>query len=194
MHNILCSDARRFYLDKVDGYATSFQQAVQLINDQYNYHVRQTRIKDYLNTIRIATFMEKGTTASDSLSKVYKLIVKLARQAPQAFRGEANKVEYLRNAVVGHHWAKEPLSRVGTMSLSFQQLHAELAASLQLDNDTKRAMKREKGGFPPEPSSNDVYFAGQGRYRQNFRRFPQNKGKSSSQKFNPLQVQGCFNC
>lgn len=68
-------------------------------------------------------------STTDALSKVYKLIVKLARQTPQAFRGDANKVEYLRSAAVGFQCAQEPLSRVGTMGLTFQQLHAELAAS-----------------------------------------------------------------
>lgn len=70
LHNLLSGDAKRFYLDKVDGIATTFQHAVQLINDEYNSHVRQTRIKDYLNTLRVSTFVEKGLTASDSLSKV----------------------------------------------------------------------------------------------------------------------------
>ena len=191
LHNLLRGDAKRFYLDKVDGYASSFQQAVQMIHDEYNSHVRQTRIKDYLNTIRVSNFMEKGISATDALSKVYQLIVKLARQAPQSFRGDVNKVEYLRNAVVGHGWAKEPLSRVGTMSLTFQQLHAELAASLQLENDTQRAIQRDKGNHMKDNQPYQVNFFGQGRYK---RRTSAPRFRTPQNKFNPLNIQGCFNC
>ena len=196
LHNLLRGDAKRFYLDKVDGYATGFQQAVQIINDEYNSYVRQTRIKDYLNALRISVFMEKGLSASDSLSKVYKIIVKLSRQAPQAFRGDANKVEYLRNAVVGYHWAKEPLSRVGTMHLTFQQLHAELAASLQLETDTNRAMNKMKArNVNADETYHDINFMGQGRYRYRARR-PQNFTRTNNpkQRPDPLKIQGCFNC
>lgn len=194
LHNLLCGDAKRFYLDKVDGYATSFQQAVQMVSDEYNSHVRQTRIKDYLNAIRVTSFMDKGLSETEALSKVYKLIVKLARQAPQAFRGDANKVEYLRNAVVGHSWAKEPLSRVGTMSLTFQQLHAELAASLQLEKDTQRAISRDNSSHTTNSGGADTHFTGQGRYRQNFRPVANRRAQNNKPRINPLQLQGCFNC
>lgn len=198
LHNLLHGDAKRFYLDKIDGYATGFQQAVAMVNEEYNSHVRQTRIKDYLNAIRVRSFMNKGVSESDSLSKVYKLIVKLSRQAPQAFRGDANKVEYLRNAVVGFPWAKEPLSRVGTMGLTFQQLHAELAASLQLENDTNQAKSNQDSSSVSydKTESNQTYFAGQGRYRQGFRPFTRNRitPATTKQSFNPLNIQGCFNC
>ena len=36
MQNILSGDAKRFYLDRVDGYATSYQQAIDLIENEYN--------------------------------------------------------------------------------------------------------------------------------------------------------------
>ena len=32
MHNLLSGDAKRFYLDRVDGYATSYQQQSILLN------------------------------------------------------------------------------------------------------------------------------------------------------------------
>ena len=36
LHNLLRGDAKRFYLDRVENYATQFQQAVQLVNEEYN--------------------------------------------------------------------------------------------------------------------------------------------------------------
>ena len=40
MHNLLSGDAKRFYLDRVDGYATSYQQAIDLIEKEYNWPVQ----------------------------------------------------------------------------------------------------------------------------------------------------------
>ena len=45
LHNLLRGDAKRYYLDKVDGYATSFQQATQMLESEYNFAVHQTRVK-----------------------------------------------------------------------------------------------------------------------------------------------------
>ena len=44
--DLLHGDAKRYYLDKVDGYATSFQQAVSMLEQKYNSPVRQTRVKN----------------------------------------------------------------------------------------------------------------------------------------------------
>lgn len=33
-HNLLREDAKRYYLDKVDGYATSFRQAIQMLESE----------------------------------------------------------------------------------------------------------------------------------------------------------------
>ena len=117
-----------------------------------------------MNGLRVKKFLDQALTETEALSKTYKLIVKLTRQGTQAFRGDANKVEYLRNTVIRSHWAKNPLSRVGTMRLTFQQLHAELAASLQLANDTSRAEKIDLPRRKSEDHLADVYYTGQGRY------------------------------
>ena len=34
LHNLLHGDAKRFYLDKVDGYATGFQQAIAMLEEE----------------------------------------------------------------------------------------------------------------------------------------------------------------
>lgn len=43
MQNLLRGDAKRFYFDKVDGYATGFNQTVDIVEKEYNSTVRQTR-------------------------------------------------------------------------------------------------------------------------------------------------------
>lgn len=80
LHNALSKDALRFYLNAVQPYATTFQQAVAMIDREYNSTVHQNRVKNYLKSLRVRDFEENGMDVSLSLSKVYKLILKLPRQ------------------------------------------------------------------------------------------------------------------
>ena len=131
MQNLLSGDAKRFFLDHVDGYATSYQQPINKIEKEYNWPVRQDRVKNSLNNLRISTFTAEGLDRSAALPKIYLVITKLSRQGPLSHGGDAHKVEFLRKAVVGPSWSHEPLSRVATNSLTFQHLYRELEAALQ---------------------------------------------------------------
>lgn len=50
----------------------------------------------------------------------------MSRQVPITHRGDAHKIESLLHAVLGHQWAREPLNRIATAGLSFQQPYSEL--------------------------------------------------------------------
>ena len=94
LHNLLSGDAKRFYLDVVDGYASGFQQIVEMVQGEYNSTVRHIRVKNYLNKLRLTQFEPEGMETSDSSEKIYKTITKLSRQVQRAFRGEEHKVEF----------------------------------------------------------------------------------------------------
>ena len=216
LHNLLRGDAKRYYLDKIDGYATSFQQAIQMLEEEYNSPVRQTRVKNYLNSLRVTAFAAEGKEMSAALALTYKSIIKLSRQAPRSHQGDAHKVEFLRNAVIGMSWSSEPLSRVATHQLTFQQLYSELEAALQLDKESKLAVIRDRAQLNqrsvPHDSSTGILYTGQGRYYNNSpyprERDPRSTGQPHASgrvyrspltarqkgKFNPLSVSGCFNC
>ena len=205
MHNILSGDAKRYYLDRIDGYATSFQQAVELIEREYNSPVRQARVKNYLNQLRLNTIEAEGMEESAALAKLYRIITKLSRQAPSSHRGDAHKLEFLLNAVVGSAWSREPLSRVATHNLSFQQLYGELEAALQLEKETKHAALRDSmtrsssRRFGHDEEIPGILFTGQTRYAKHPSSLGyQNRtgfGKpTKGMKFDPLSISGCFNC
>ena len=101
IHNILRGDAKRSYLDGVEGYASSYQQAVGMINSEYNSPVRETRVKNYLTSLHLASFKSKGIETSAALSQICKIIRKISRQTPRSHQEDAHKAEFLRNAVVG---------------------------------------------------------------------------------------------
>ena len=216
LHNVLYGDANRYYLDKVDGYASSFQQAVSILEKEYNSPVRQTRVKNYLNSLRVSSYITQGVESSAALSKIHKSVIKLSRQAPRSHQGDAHKVEFLCNAIVGMPWSNEPLSRVATHNLTFQKLYAELEAALQLDKEAALANLRDSAEqrrrSPVPENTTGVLYTGQDRYmndptglRRTFakplRPFHKEPNRSShpfeqrKARFDPLSVvQGCFNC
>ena len=108
-------------------------------------------------------------------------------------------------------WSNEPLSRVATHNLTFQQLYAELEAALQLDKESTLANLRDsaeqRGRMPVSENTSEVLYTGQGRYmndpaalKRTFakpaRTFNRgwNRGTPTRAKFDPLSLQGCFNC
>ncbi|KAK1864449.1 hypothetical protein I4F81_006995 [Pyropia yezoensis] len=148
MHNILSGDAKRFYLDKVQSYATSFSQAVDMVSTEYNSIVRQNRAKNYLVGYRMSTLLSDGVTEAAALEQAYKTITKLTPQVPRSNQGDAHQVDFLRNAVVGSPWATEPLSRIATHGLTFHQLYVELEAALHLHKVARlEAMRTPREGM-----------------------------------------------
>lgn len=140
LHNLLRGDAKRFFRDKVQPYAATFNQAVDSVNAEYNSIVRQNRVKNYLTSYRMSTLLAESKTETAALEQTYKTITKLAFQVPRAYQGDEHKVEFLRKAVVGSPWATEPLSRIATNQLTFQQLYGELEAALHLHKDARLAV------------------------------------------------------
>ena len=78
LHNVMSGDAKRFYLRAVEPHATTFQQAIELIGKEYNYIVRQNRVKNVLNQLRLNDKLGESTDKGEALAKVYKIITKLS--------------------------------------------------------------------------------------------------------------------
>lgn len=205
LHNLVRGDAKRFYLNQVQTYTTTFAASVQMVESEYNSVVRQNRVKNYLNSLRLNKFIVEGADELSALEKVYKLIIKLSPQVPQSHRGEAHKTEFLRNATVGAAWATEPLSRIATHNLTFQEVYGELEAALHLNREAKMAEMRDKVSLTnSENKSNGdvpgILYKGQGRYH--FKKTGiGNRNRQwkadATRKLNDskgTKTRGCFNC
>ena len=94
--------------------------------------MRQTKVKNYVNTLRISKFIAERSELSDALTRVHNIFNNLSRQAPASHRGEAHKIEFLHQAVIGFDWPKDPLTRIATNSLTFEVLYGESENALQL--------------------------------------------------------------
>lgn len=210
LQNLLQGDAKRYYLEVVAEYATTFQKAVDMVEREYNSYVRQKKVKNLFKSLRMSRFVNESLDPTEALGNVCKAITRLIRQAHNSQRGDAHKVDFLSNAVSGYDWTIEPLFRVATHGLNFQQLYGELEAALQLSKDAKVARMKEevfsraqKKGLGYNGDNTGILFAGQVRYG---REPSWNKSKVSSNRrvgagttngkvsFDPLSVAGCFNC
>lgn len=198
LHNLLRGDAKRFYLSELEPFATSYVDAVARIRAEYHSAVHQSQAQNTLSSLRMASFVANGMTEQDALAETYRTIARTAKLLPPSHQGEAHRVNYLRGAVVGYPWATEPLSRIPTARLGFQQLYGELQSTLFLCEEAKRAVLQDSAinAKPVAASSGamDVLYGGQRWYATN----PKDKGGYGSGKpsgrFNPLSVMGCFNC
>lgn len=113
-----------------------------MIDREYNSPVRQNCVKNYFTNLRVRKFEENGMDVLVSLSKVYEPILKLSRQVPPSYYGDAHRIEFMRKAVLPYQWAQEPHSTEATHNLSFQQLYGELEALLQLNMEAEMEISR----------------------------------------------------
>jgi len=202
LHNIVVGAAKRYYINHVQAFATTFAQAVEMVGNEFNSAVQQNEVKTYLSTYDMNALVEGGKTEAGALAHTYKTIVKLAPLLPRCHQGDANSVDFLHHAVLGYEWATEPLSRVATHDLSFQQLYGELAASLQLHSAAKRAKDRRSSIADGQVKSElaSVMFAGQGVYGRPKTGVGATSAAGASRavqrkdRFDPLSLMGCFNC
>lgn len=187
LHNLLRKDAHRFYLESVKPNSETYDNAVELLEKEYNSIVRQTRVKNHLNSLRLTQFITADTDTASALAKVYKRILNMSRQVPLTHRGDAHKIEFLRTAVVGQSWARVPLSRVATEGLTFQQLYSELEIAVQLERESLAASSSSPRTHIPTTDADRINFVGQGKYvRRN--------GQNGHQKQRPPRKRACFNC
>ena len=205
LHNLLKGDAKRFYLNRVHMYTNRFSDAIRMVETEYNSVVRQNRVKNYLNNLRLNKFVADGADELSALEKVYRLIIKLSPQVPQSHKGDAHKIEFLRNATVGANWATEPLSRIATHGLSFQDVYGELEAALHLQREARLAKARDSITFK-KPDVNDerevpgILYEGQGRYQVSKhgvgdrRNSGWKQTRKEKKERDPLTIMGCFNC
>lgn len=161
-----------------------------------------------LESLRMGKFVTDVTGESNSLAHVYKLIIKLSRQALITYRSDAYRVEFLSSAVAGYDWDKEPMVRIATHELNFQRLYGELEAQLKLNKEAKIAKIRDEiftrnrdSLFGYENDVAIILFTWQRRYGQRplsvrfvtLRNSEGQKTVKPDSKFEPLSISGCSN-
>lgn len=201
MHHLFCGEALRFYRNGVATIAQTFEEANQMMRNEFNSLTRQNRCRAQLQRLRLAHVMrkEKLDTVS-ALEFIRDFIAKLAGQCPREYREEAHKSEYLSDAVMGNQWATQCLATSRIEGWSFQRLYTALDAAFMHHEQCELARKRDgkmsdiKDQWPASPIG--TFYEGQSVYGR-----PRKPGSKSSAPFVPgMSTRGsrgqrlCFNC
>eukprot|EP00170_Pyropia_yezoensis_P001558 contig_6780_g1562 len=169
LHYVLAGDAKRFYLNTVQGHATSSTEAVAMIEAEYNSAAKQMQVKNTLSNHKLSAMVSAGKDVKTALADTYKMIVRLSPLVPQAYRSDANKLDFLRSAVLGYPWANSSLRKLNAGNITFQQLYTDLQSSLQLHEEASEAavangiqVPTAAVNYVPRALNADVLYAGQG--------------------------------
>lgn len=146
-----------------------------------------------MNCLQIANLMDPNNDAGITLANVYKAILETSRQVPVSHRADAHRVEFLHRALIVQEWVRDPLLRVATNELTFQELYSELEAAVQLDKKLQLANAMERMTKYSNISTNadgvvPINFSGQVRYQGKKSNF------GSKPRVDPLAIVGCLNC
>lgn len=127
----------------------SYEDISKFLLAQYNSNSRQIQVRRMLDTMRINTFMsEKGITSEqEALTTMISSIDFMVPQCPPAFRANANKIRFLRQAIIRQSWATHAVTKVDAGGVSWRQFTTDLHASLSLRREvepTPRTLRMKK--------------------------------------------------
>ena len=71
LHKILMDAAKRYYLNHVQAFATTFEQAFEMLGKKLNSGVQQNEVKKYLSTYDMNALVEGGKTEAGALAHTY---------------------------------------------------------------------------------------------------------------------------
>ena len=131
---------------------------------------------------------------------MYRIIIKISLKVPVSNRGNAHRIEFLKNSVFGNEWPTEPLSRIASQGLLFKQLYGELEAALQHSKEKIGAIRDSMGPRMNQTDQDEskiaeMLYGGRGKYE--FRYKGRSKRVNLERKDrgdNLLSTMGCFNC
>lgn len=108
---------------------------------EYNSDARQLQAQGTLENLRMDKHMaEHGiSTHSDGLTELADVIERLTPQCQPQLRSDANKINYLRKAVVGFNWSKTLIGNIITAKHALNGLVAALRERLQLESEVTLA-------------------------------------------------------
>lgn len=71
------------------------------------------------------------------------MIVRVFKNVPREFSGDAYRAIFLRCAAISYFWALHPLRSMVVQEMGFQELHGELHSALSLHRDSASAVARD---------------------------------------------------
>ena len=154
--------ARTFFFNNARDYM-SFEEMGRMMTGKYTSDSRQLQVQGMLETLRLDKHMSEHevSSSSEGLTQIIDLIERLTPQCQPQFRSDANKINYLRKAIMGFSWAMVPIGNIITANYSFNGFVTALRGHLQPENEVKMAR-----------ASANTHYADGGTYHQQYGRRP----------------------
>ena len=160
--NVLSGPARTFFFNNARD-DMSFEEMARMMVREYNSDSHQLQVQGMLETLRLDKHKSEHEVSSPSegLTQIIDLIERLTPQCQPQFRSDANKINYLRKAVMGFSWAMTPIGNIITAKYSFNGFVTALREHLQPESELKMA-----------PVSANTHCTDGGTYHQQYGRRP----------------------
>ena len=156
--NVLAGPAGTFFFNARDD--TGFDEMEAMLSSEYNGDFHQLQVQWMLETLCLDKHMSKHEVSSPSEghSQIIDLLERLTPQCQPQLRSDANKIHYLRKAVMGFSWAMTPIGNITTANYTFNSFVTALKEHIKLENELKTSSN----------PAGDAHFISDGTYHQQY--------------------------
>lgn len=132
----LVDPARTFFLDNIKT-GMSFNDIEAMMLDECNSNSRQIHVRRKLESLRIDKLRIDRSLATEveALTTLVNEIDTLVPQCPSDFCNDANKINFLRGAIIHRPWAINAIAKVDAGELTWRQFTTNLHSALSLHNE-----------------------------------------------------------
>ena len=171
--NMFDGPARSYFFNNVPHSAT-FDEMVSIMMKNYSSDARRIQVQRTLDTLRFSSFKTQRQISSDSeaLTQLVEYIDILTPQCRPEFATEANKQNYLREAVRTCSWARGPISNIVTAKYTFTEFVTALHEKIQLDCYFEEGIESERLRDIRFADPADTHIQQYGRNPRHVQKFP----------------------
>ena len=136
--NVLAGPARKFFFNNATD-TMNFEEMAKMMVLEYNSYARQLQVQGRLETLRLERHMSEQDVSSPSegLTQIIDNLERLTPQCQPHFRSDANKINYIRKAVMRFSWAMTPIGNIITAKYMFNGFATALREHLQFESEVK---------------------------------------------------------
>ena len=119
----------------------SFEEMGRVMRNEFESDARRLDVhmtRRVLSLEKTLPAIEEVLSDSERLNWLVKRINRLTPQCPEGFRSEENKIQFLRDAVIGKDWASQAISQITTSQYCFKSFVSALREVLQYAEEIRR--------------------------------------------------------
>lgn len=148
MHNLFKRQALRFFNTTARSSARTYEQAKELMVEQFNSENVRSRVLNQLQSIRFVTYVRSEGSRTKALSVMSNYIQNQSTKCPLTHQEEAHRVGFLKRAIIREPWAR-PIIREVNEKNRYQEFYQDFANALQLEEEIDQSAQSSKRSILP---------------------------------------------